>query len=231
MNKPSRAKRNPRSPSKAKRPAVLEPDEKAKVVTQSARFSPEQMSIIEDACKAKQWSISQFLLVAAVEKAVAIKNLEEGRRDITWDAKKLARVLHGEIPHITYLNQEIGNPDDPYAGWEEHELTGNVTFVIVDSSGPNAVYAEYDDRARAISIFRVNPEATCEDDVGILVCKIVPRAVPSDWVGILFEELEALGTEMVPLIREAYNDFHLRRDRVAERRQLTNPRHLLDGQK
>ncbi|HOK45115.1 MAG TPA: hypothetical protein PLK67_04250 [Bryobacteraceae bacterium] len=204
-------------------------DTKAKMVTQSTRFTPEQMAIIEEACRAKQWSISQFLLVAAIEKAVAIKNLQQSRRNVAWDARRIARALHGEIPKITYLGKEIGNPDDPYAGWEEDEYRGSAWMRIEDKI--DGLYAEYDEGERTISIYTPNLNSEDPEDPGTLICKIAPRAVPGDSVGVILEELETIGSEMVPFIREAYNDFHLRRDGIGERLQLTNPKDLLTDQK
>jgi len=223
-----------RKATRGRASAQSAPDSKVKLVTQSTRFTPEQMAVVEEACRVKQWSISQFLLVAAVEKAVAIKNLQENSQEITRDARFVARALFGEFPVIKYLGKEIESPDNPFAGWEEDGQLGAICIGAGPPAGPDSAIAVYDEDQRAISIHCPDEDETHPEDSDYLanpICTISPRPIPTESVGNIFEDLEALGSEMVPLIREAYNALLLRRNRVGDRAQLTNPKDLLEGQR
>lgn len=214
--KPGKSKPAKRSTLQANKGAKPNP------VTQSARFTPEQMAIIEEACRIRQWSISQLLTIAAIEKAVAIKNLHENRREITLDANMLAMALHGMMPKVACAGHELGEPEDPFSGWIAGE---NGPFMEFPEQNRRPYLAAlYEEEDRSISIWNAVPNPVPEDEL----CKVAPRPVPSDRVGAIFETIDAIAPELAPIVREAYSEFRLRRGGES-RRSLVKPSSFLQG--
>ena len=189
---------------------------KPKPVTQSTRFTPRQMAEVERACRSKGWSISQMMLTATLEKALAINQIEERRVEVQQLARRLGEALHGTMPSVTYMGRELGNPEDLYvtSPWrsnpelKEDHLGIYWTPETGDRGGTCAVYSLAD---RSISIHRFG-SGEDEDGDPIVEALVRPSPVEPAVVDRIIQCLEAMGSEMGPLLERAYNEILVERD-------------------
>jgi len=221
---------------------------KEKPITQSTRFTPQQMREVEQACARRGWSISQLMLRATLEKAVGINHVVERPPQVQQSAKMLAAALYGILPRIKCAGVDIPAPEDRYNGWyssedgvleyemrdryqvlyHEKERTLRIRDrIIIELAEDDKLYdmiklENVDDRVNYLQNKYSDWADTNEADT------ITPVSIPAESVQSILECLSALGSEMVWPIKEAYENILLERGRVGNEEKPKKLKTALD---
>lgn len=190
---------------------------KAKPITQSTRFAPQQMREIEQACTRKGWSISQMMLIATLEKAVGVNQAAERPQQVVDSVKMLAAALYGIMPRIKCADVDILDPEVPCSGWDEdfgYDLDRNRYEVSYDKKERTVTI-----RDRLIYEIAENyglEEKELEDmyQYWEIDMAITPVSISTESVQGILNCLSALGSEIAPLVKEAYQSLIFERGRV-----------------
>ncbi len=75
------------------------------------------MAEISRACEAKRWSVSQLMLVATLEKALAINQMAERGHEVRMIVNGLVGWLLGRFPKLKCAGLALDDPEGPWAPW------------------------------------------------------------------------------------------------------------------
>ncbi len=184
-------------------------------VTQSTRFNEAQMAEISRACEAKRWSVSQLMLVATLEKALAINQMAERGHEVRMIVNGLVGWLLGRFPKLKCAGLALDDPEGPWAPWPRRNgyLEADRALEL-----PGSLYAQYFKETRTVEVRDLSDEREDEDSVPLF--EVAPVSPSPEEVQRIAQCIQAIGPVMGDLLMELYQ-FRLT-GRPGEKLKLEN---------
>ncbi len=208
----SRAVGKPSKPGNSDRPPER--------ITQSGRFTPEQMQVVERACVIKGWSVARLIERATCEKAAAIVNVEEkDSSGFRFFARTLLdlllnRELVAERGGQRLVPGESQPLIDPYdLALEEFDVKEVCVSLGLDGTSLEI--------AHSLDHWGATPN--CAEDLRRFGLKVHLAQPEPEFLRDLRDLLVAAGSELAALLTSAYDDHRATRTK----REFLDPQALL----